>query len=42
MLDDFIRRVIQAVVESFPIDEKKKADLLRSIMGQKKEEDRQI
>ena len=41
MLDDFIRRMIRAVIESFPIDEAKKADMLRRIMGQKeKEEDK--
>ena len=36
MLDDFIRRMIQAVIESFPIDETKKKDMLRSILGQEK------
>ncbi len=38
MLDDFIRRLLQAVIESFPIDEAKKADMLRSILAQKKED----
>lgn len=36
MPDDFIRRMTQAVIESFPIDEMKKEDLLRNIMSQKK------
>lgn len=37
---DFIRRIIQAAIELFPIDEAKKADMLRSIVKQKtKEED---
>ena len=40
MLDDFIRRMLRAVIESSPTDEMKKADLLQSIMGQEaKEED---
>ena len=38
MLDDFIRRMIQAVIESFPIDRAKKEEMLRSIMDQKKTE----
>lgn len=38
---DFIRRIIQAAIELFPIDEAKKADMLRSIVEQKtKEEDK--
>ena len=41
MLDDFVRRLIQAVIESFPIDEARKADMLRSIVGQKEEEEDQ-
>ena len=41
MLDDFIRRMIQAVIESFPIDEAKKADILRSIVGREKIEEDQ-
>lgn len=41
MLDDFIRRVIQAVIETFPIDGVKKADMLKSIMGPKKTEEEQ-
>ena len=28
---DFIRRMFRAVIESFPIDEAKKADMLRRI-----------
>ena len=41
MLDDFIRRMIRAVIESFPIDEAKKADMLRRIEDPKeKEEDK--
>lgn len=36
MPDNFIRRMLQAVIESFPIDETKKADILRSIVGQEK------
>ena len=40
MLDDFIRRMIRAAIESFPIDESKKADMLRRIVDQNvKEED---
>ncbi len=39
MPDDFIRRMLQAVIESFPIDEMKKADLLQSIMGQEAKEE---
>lgn len=41
MLDDFIRRMIQAVIESFPIDKAKKADILRSIVGREKIEEDQ-
>ncbi len=41
MPDDFIRRMIQAVIESFSIDEAKKADILRSIVGQEKIEEDQ-
>ncbi len=41
MPDDFIRRILQAVIESFPIDEEKKADLLRSIVEQEKKEEDQ-
>lgn len=40
MLDHFIRRLLQAVIESFPIDEAKKEDMLRSIVDPKnKKED---
>lgn len=39
MPDDFIRRIIWAVIESFPIDEVKKADMLQSIEDQKKKEE---
>lgn len=41
MLDDFIRRVIQAAIESLPIDEEKKEDLLQSIVDQDETEDDQ-
>ena len=41
MLDDFIRRMIQAVIESLPIDEAKKADILRSIVCPKEKEEDQ-
>ena len=41
MLDDFIRRLLQAVIESFPINESKKADMLRSIVPQQKKEEDQ-
>lgn len=34
MPDDFIRHMFQTVIESFPVDEKKKADILRSIVDQ--------
>lgn len=34
-MDDFIRRIIKAAIESFPINEKKKSELLRSLAGQK-------
>lgn len=39
MPDDFIRRMLQAVIESFPIDEGKKEDILHSIVGQEKTEE---
>ena len=41
MPDGFIRRTIQAAIELFPIDGAKKADMLRSIVGQKKIEEDQ-
>ena len=41
MPDDFMRRMIRAVIESFPIDEAKKADMLQRIVGQKKKEEDQ-
>lgn len=41
MPDDFIRRMIRTIVESFPIDETKKADMLRSIVDKKKKEEDQ-
>ena len=41
MPDDFIRRVIQAVIESFPIDRVIKADMLRRIICPKKIEEDQ-
>lgn len=39
MPDDFIRRMLRSVIESFPIDEAKKEDILRSIVGQEKTEE---
>lgn len=39
MSDDFIRRMIQAVIESFPINEAKKTDILQSIVGPKEKEE---
>ena len=41
MLDVFIKRMIQAVIESFPIDEAKKADILQNIINQKKTKENQ-
>lgn len=41
MPDDFIKRMIQATIESFSIDEAKKADILRSIVDQEKIEEDQ-
>ena len=41
MSDDLIRCMIQAVIESFPIDETKKADMLRSIVDPEKIEEDQ-
>lgn len=38
-MEDFLRRVIQAVIESFPINETKKADILRNILGKKNTEE---
>lgn len=35
MLDKLIKRIIVAAVESFPINEAKKKELLRSIMDNK-------
>lgn len=37
MSDDFIRRLIRTVMESFRIDGAKKAKILHSIVGQKSE-----
>ena len=39
MLDDFIKRIIRAVIESFQIDGAKKVDMLQTIVGQKKKEE---
>ena len=36
MPDDLIRRMIRAAIESFPISEEKKADILRNILGEKR------
>ena len=41
MLEDFIRGIIRAVIESFPINEAKKEDMLQSIVDQKKKEEEQ-
>ena len=41
MPDDFIRRMFQEAIESFPIDETEKADILRSIVGREKVEEEQ-
>ncbi len=41
MSDGFIRRVIQLVMESFPIDRGKKRDMLRRITGLKKKKEEQ-
>lgn len=41
MSDDLIRRIIRAVIESFPIDEVKKADMLQNIVGPKEKEEDQ-
>jgi len=38
MPDDFIKHMVQTVIESFPIDEAKKADMLQNIVD-KKEKD---
>lgn len=35
MSNDFIRRMIRAGIESFPIDEAKKEDILRGIWAEK-------
>lgn len=35
MIDTIIKRVIRAAIESFPIDEKKKMEILRNILGEK-------
>ncbi len=37
MLDAFLKRIIQGVVESFPIEQAKKEALLQTIMRQRKE-----
>ena len=36
MPDDLIRRMLRAAIESFPIDEEKKADMLRIIVDREK------
>ncbi len=41
MSDGFIRQVIQAVIESFPIDRAKKTDMLRRITDPKKKKGEQ-
>lgn len=35
---DVIRRMLRAAIESFPIDEEKKEELLQKIMGQIKKD----
>lgn len=37
MLEAMIKRIIRAAIESFPIDEKKKAELLKQIMKEDEE-----
>lgn len=39
MIDKIIRRVIRAAIKSFPIDEKKKTELLWNVLGESPEED---
>lgn len=41
VLDDFIKRLLRAVIESFSIDEKKKADMLKNIVDKEKIEEDQ-
>lgn len=41
MPDDFIRLIVRAVIESFPIDGEKKTDLLQNIMSHKRIEEDQ-
>ncbi len=38
MLDKIIKRIIRAAIESFPIDEKRKAEILRNIPDKTYEE----
>lgn len=40
MLEAMIKRIIRAAIESFPIDEKKKAELLKQIMKENEEIDK--
>lgn len=35
-MDQWIKRMVRAAIESFPISEKKKAELLQAIMRRKK------
>ncbi len=41
MPEDFIRCMIRAAIELFPIDKEKKEDVLQSIVTQKKTEEEQ-
>lgn len=38
MVDKVIRHIIRAVIESFPIDEKRKADILQNMQKKTSEE----
>ena len=37
VLEDFIKRIIKAAIESFPINERKKTELLQSLLDKKGE-----
>lgn len=39
MMEDFLRRLIVAAIESFPIDEKQKAAILEKIQSSRPDED---
>lgn len=38
MVDKIIKRIIRAAIESFPIDAKRKEEILRNIMNEKTNE----